>query len=119
MGKKVMHCKPAPELDIVSGEETITLRFNVNMWANLQENEEGLEGLTKLSMPEMCTTIVYAAGKDSNKDFTYEKARTLVSTMAMENVNEIVDTFSESVGLDLNNLSDAQKKTVLKYLNWI
>lgn len=120
MGKKVMQCKPAPEITLKSGEEEFLLRFNVNMWAVLQENENGLEALKDLSMPETCALIVHAAGKDNNEDFTLEKARALVSHgMDMENIKEIIDTFSESVGLDLEKLDPTQKKMMLNLLNLI
>lgn len=114
-----MQCKPAPEIELVTEEETITLRFNVNMWANMQEIEGGLEALKSLSMPEICAVIVLAAGKDNNPDFDLEKARKLVSFLDMENINGIIDAFSDCVGAKLENLTDEQKKTMLRFLQTI
>lgn len=119
MGKKVMHCKPCPELELISGEETISLRFNVNMWAVLQENENGLDALKDLSVPETCALIVYAAGRDNNENFTREKARALVSTLEMDIINAIINTFSESVGFDMEKLDPAQKKMIFQMLKLI
>ena len=117
MSKKIMQCKPAPEIELVTEEgETITLRFNINMWVNLQENENGLEALKSLSVPETAALIVYAAGKDLNEDFTLEKARELIAFMSMQSVTEIINTFNESTGFDIEKLSDDQKKTILKML---
>ena len=117
MSKKVMQCKPAPEIELVTEEgETILLRFNINMWVNLQEGENGLEALKALSVPETAALIVYAAGKDLNEDFTLEKARTIISCMDMQSVSEILNTFNESTGFDIENLDDGQKKTILNML---
>lgn len=117
MSKKIMQCKPAPEIELVTEEgETILLRFNINMWVNLQEGENGLEALKELSVPETAALIVYAAGKDINEDFTLEKARMIISCMAMQRVSEILNTFNESTGFDIENLSDDQKKTILNML---
>lgn len=120
MSKKIMQCKPAPEIELVTEEgETTTLRFNVNMWANLQDIEGGLEALRTLSMPEICAVIVLAAGKDNNEDFTLEKARKLVAFLDITNVNQIIETFSDSVGARLENLTDEQKKTIFHFLRAI
>ena len=117
MSKKIMQCKPAPEIELVTEEgETITLRFNINMWVNLQEGENGLEALKSLSVPETAALIVYAAGKDINEDFTLEKARMIISCMDMQSVSEILNTFNESTGFNIENLSDDQKKTILNML---
>ena len=117
MSKKVMQCKPAPEIELVTNKgETILLRFNINMWVNLQEGENGLEALKSLSVPETAALIVYAAGKDLNEDFTLEKARMIISCMDMQSVSEILNTFNESTGFDIEKLSDDQKKTILNML---
>lgn len=118
--RKTMQCKPAPVIELVTSEgETIVLRFNVNMWANMQEIEGGLEALKTLSMPEICAVIVLAAGKDNNENFTLEKARELVAFLDITNINEIIETFSDSVGGKLDNLTPEQKKTLLQFLRVI
>lgn len=114
--KKTMQCKAAPELEIISGEESILLRFNIVMWANLQDTDKGLEALKEASVSETCALIVWAAGKDNNDDFTLEKARTLVSGMEVSNVSEIINIFSDSVGMDLDKLDNAQKKMILQIM---
>ena len=117
MSKKVLQCKPAPEIELVTEEgETITLRFNINMWVNLQEGENGLEALKELSVPETAALFTYAAGKDINEGFTLEKARQLIAFMDMQSVSEILNTFNESTGFDMEKLTDDQKKTILKML---
>ena len=115
--RKTMECRPAPELEIKCGKKTpILLRFNINMWANLQDTDKGLEALKDVSVVETCALIVWAAGKDNNDDFTLEKARKVVSFMEVKGVSEIIDTFSESVGMNLETLDPAQKKMILKLL---
>lgn len=114
--RKTMQCKAAPELELISGKETILLRFNISMWANLQDTDEGLEALKEASVSETCALIVWAAGKDNNDDFTLEKARALVSGMEVSNVSEIINIFSDSVGMDLEKLDPAQKKMILSML---
>ena len=114
--RKTMQCKAAPELELKSGKETILLRFNISMWANLQDTDKGLEALKEASVSETCALIVWAAGKDNNDDFTLEKARTLVSGMEVSNVSEIINIFSDSVGMDLDKLDPAQKKMILQIM---
>ena len=115
--RKTMQCKAAPELELISGKETILLRFNISMWANLQDTDKGLEALKEASVSETCALIVWAAGKDNNDDFTLEKARTIVSEgMDVSNVTEIINIFSDSVGMDLEKLDPAQKKMILSML---
>lgn len=117
MSKKIMQCKPAPEIELVTEKgETITLRFNINMWVNLQEGDNGLEALKELSVPETAALITYAAGKDINEGFTLEKARELIAFMDMQSVSEIINTFTESTGFDMEKLTDDQKKTILRML---
>ena len=110
--RKTMQCKAAPELEIISGDESILLRFNISMWANLQDTDEGLEA----SVSETCALIVWAAGKDNNDDFTLEKARALVSGMEVSNVSEIINIFSDSVGMNIDKLDNAQKKMILQIM---
>ena len=47
----------------------------------------------------MAAVIIYAAGKDINKDFDEDKAREIVANMSIENITEIIKTFQESVGV--------------------
>ena len=93
-------------------EGSITMAYILN----LQEGENGLEALKELSVPETAALIVYAAGKDINEGFTLEKARQLIAFMDMQSVSEILNTFNESTGFDMEKLTDDQKKTILKML---
>ncbi len=99
MAKKIMTCKAAPEIELqFDGGEVILLRFDVRCLVAIQEHEGGLKNMLKTSLPEMAALIIYGAGKDINDNFDELKARELVSSLSIENITEIVNTFQESVG---------------------
>lgn len=117
--KKTMQCKSAPEIEFsLDGGASVSLRFNVQMISNLQEDVQGgLKEFLKKSPAEMAALVVYAAGKDYNENFTREKARALVSEMDFKTVNDILDTFNESMGVDASD--PTQKKMLAEILKEI
>lgn len=113
--KKVMQCKSAPEIELsIDGGASVLLRFDVQMFSNLQEDTKGgLKAFLKKSPAEMAALIIYAAGKDNNENFTREKARALTSEMDFATVSEIIETFNQSAGL---NTDDTAQKKMLEEL---
>lgn len=99
MAKKTMVCKTAPEIELCfDGGEAILLRFDIRCLLALQELDGGLTEFVKKGIAETAVMIVYAAGKDINENFDEAKARAIVSNMNLENIIEIANTFSESMG---------------------
>lgn len=98
MAKKMV-CKTAPEIEIcIEGGAEKLLRFDVQCLAELQEIKGGMKALFKMNVPEQAAQLVYAAGKNHNDNFTLEEARRMISCMDIASVQEIINTFSESVG---------------------
>lgn len=116
MAKKTMTCKAAPEIELqFDGGEAILLRFDIRCLLALQESEGGLTELTKKGIAETAAKIIYAAGKDINENYDESKAREIVSNMSIENIMEIANTFSESIG---NYAEDEKtKKLMAQFLN--
>ena len=68
-----MVCKSAPEIEIsIDGGDEKLLRFDVQCLAELQEIEGGIKTLFKMPITEQAATLVYAAGKNHNENFTLE-----------------------------------------------
>lgn len=98
MAKKMI-CKPAPELEIeFDGGESVLLRFDVLSIGELQELGDFKDLLAK-GMPEIAAAIIYASGKNHNDNFDYDKARYIVSNMSIENINDIINEFTEGIGI--------------------
>ena len=109
MARKVMQCNSAPEIVLAfDGGEEILLRFDIRCLSAIQESEGGLKKFLKNSLPEMAAIIVYGAGKDINENFDKLKAKEIVSNMSIDNITEIINTFTGSVG-DSGNTEDAKK----------
>lgn len=115
--KKIV-CMPAPEIEIECGGESILLRFDVLSIAEMQSAPGGIETLMSLSIPEMAAAIVYYSGKNCNKDFTLEKARSMVAHMNVANITEIIEEYSEAMGVAKNaEQSEYSKKLMAQFLN--
>ncbi len=115
MAKKIMTCKSAPEIELqFSGGEAILLRFDINCLASIQELEGGLKGFLEKSVSEMAAEVVYAAGKEHNDGFNMLKAKEIIANMAPDNVMEIINTFSESVGTNADG--EVTKKLIAQLL---
>ena len=116
MAKKTMTCKTAPEIELqFDGGEAILLRFDIRCLVNIQELEDGIQGILSKNFAEMAASIVYAAGKDINDGFNEGKAREIVSNMSVENIIEIIDTFQSSIGGAKDN-DDIAKKLMAQFL---
>lgn len=110
MAKKIMTCKAAPEIELCfDGGESILLRFDIRCLCNLQELEGGLAAFVKKGTAEVAASIVYAAGKDINDDYSMEKARAITSGMSLDNIVEIIKTFEESIGSSGASEDDVKK----------
>ena len=116
MAKKMI-CKSAPEIELcIDGGESKLLRFDVQCLAELQEIEGGIKALFKMPIPEQAATLVYAAGKNHNDNFTLEESRKMISCMDIASVQEIINTFSESTGSNSEVASDYAKKLLAQML---
>lgn len=116
MAKKTMVCKTAPEIELCfDGGEAILLRFDIRCLLALQESEGGLTEFVKKGIAETAAMIVYAAGKDINENYDESKAREIVSNMNLENLIEIANTFSESMGSYAED--ENVKKLMAQFLN--
>lgn len=116
MARKVMTCKSAPEIELCfDGGEAILLRFDIRCLMELQALEGGLAELANSGIAESAAKILYAAGAGINENYDESKAKEIVSNMSIDNIIEIVNTFSESMG----NIADdeAIKKMVAQFLN--
>lgn len=117
MAKKMV-CKTAPEIEIsIEGGASKLLRFDVQCLAELQEIKGGMKALFKMTIPEQAAQLMYAAGKNHNDDFTLEEARQMVCCMDIASVQEIINTFSESVGSSANGSNDYAKKLLAQMLS--
>lgn len=116
--KKVLCCKPAPELEIcVDGGDSVLLRFDISSVMALQEVEGGIMRLMEKPVPELAAIIIYAAAKSNNDNFTLDKAKQMVAFMSVSDVSEIINTFSESMGIDENEANkDLAKKLMAQFL---
>lgn len=116
MAKKMV-CKSAPEIEIsIDGGDEKLLRFDVQCLAELQEIEGGIKALFKMPITEQAATLVYAAGKNHNENFTLEDARKMVCCMDISSVKDIINTFSESTGSSTELNSDFAKKMMAQML---
>ena len=112
MAKKMMACKAAPEIEIaIDGGETVLLRFDIQCISNIQELDGGLKGLMQMKFAEMAATLLFCAAKDNNQDFTQEKAKQMIAFMSIDDVKEIIDEFSQSIGVKPGD--DAETKKLL------
>ena len=111
--KKIM-CKPTPEIELcIDGGESIILRFDVNALIDLQEMADGLNNVFKQSIPEIVALIIYAGAKNTKKDYTIEDARKLVCGMAPTTLTEIMNEFSESMGVEKSALDGEIAKNLM------
>ena len=112
MAKKMI-CKSALEIELcIDGGESKLLRFDVQCLAELQEMDGGLKALFKMTVPEQAASLVYAAGKNHNENFTLEEARKMISCMDIASVLTIIKSFSEAIG-STSEVSDEYVKKML------
>lgn len=116
MAKKMV-CKSAPEIEIsIDGGDAILLRFDVQCLAELQEIKGGIKALFKMPISEQAATVLYAAGKNNNDNFTLENARQMICCMDIASVKEILNTFGESAGSNTELDSEYAKKLIAQML---
>lgn len=119
MARKVISCKPAPEIALVfDGGEEILLRFNMNALMAIQELEGGLNNLMTKSIPEMCAVIMYGAGREHNDNFTLEKAREITSELSVDVITQIYEEFTDAmVANNKEQKEELAKKLMAQYLD--
>lgn len=111
---KRLVCKPAPELAInVYGGEEILLRFDVSAMARLQEIGGGLARLTHTTSREMAALII-AASNQSNIEI--ERARELVGHMCVQDIECIVDEYTEAICGSKRDRETEVKNALRQYL---
>lgn len=112
--KKVISCKPAPEIELdIDGGDSVLLRFDVNALIFLSEIDGGLEGLFKKTMPEMVATLIHAGAHSNNENFTLEDARKIVCCMSVPDITMLIDEFSTSMGVKKNELNEELAKNLM------
>lgn len=115
---KQIVCRPAPELELVSGGVTVLLRFDIFCISELQDLEGGLAGVLSQSTPQMAASIIYAAAKNNNDNFSREDAIKLVSCMDVQSINDIINEFSSSMGVAENEMQkEISKNLMAQFLN--
>lgn len=119
MARKVISCKPTPEIELAfEGGESILLRFDISALMAIQEMDGGLNNLMSKSIPEMCAVIMYGSGKEHNENFTLEKAREIVSNLSVSAISEIYEGFTDAMyATDKEQKEDLAKKAMAQYLD--
>lgn len=114
MRKKTV-VQPISELELqFNGGESLLLRFDTEAFFYFCEDKEDIKAISKSnSITKMCARIVYAAGIANNEDFSYEKAKLLVSEMGVMTVIDIIKDFSESVGSVKNVVPQELQKKII------
>lgn len=117
MGKKIMLCNEAPEIEIEKSEgDSVLLRFDIACLANIQAFDEGIAGFLKMPISEMTAKVIFAAAKDHNKGFTEEDAKKIVACLSLKDAIGIINEFTESIGVDSSNMSVEDTKKLLAQL---
>lgn len=117
--KKIVNVKEATELELQFQDgKIINLRFDVSSLLNFNNLDGGLENFFKdASIPEMCAKIVYITGANHNDGLTIDESRKIVSNMDPLTITEIINEFSESMGMAKNELQgELQKKLMTQFL---
>lgn len=120
--KKTINVKPVDEivLQFESGE-SLTLRFDVEALTHFDDLDGGLKSFfNEDKIPERCAKILYIGTKSSNPNFTYEKARAIVSELSLPTITEIINEFNESMVTTKDGVqSELSKKLIAQFLNKI
>jgi len=118
MAKKVINCAPVTEIEIITAEgESTLLRFDILMFQELQAEAGSIVEATQFGVGELAASIVYAGAKHQDTTMTLEKARVMVAHMSAQNVLEIVNEFSESMGImEEGEMADIAKKALAQFL---
>lgn len=119
MSKRIINVLPVSELELQFEDETkLTLVFDMAAIANFNDLEGGMTAFVKENnIPERCAKIIYIGAKSGDHNFTLEKARTLVSQLSPVTITEIMNEFSESMGVSKNGVqSELQKKLMEEFL---
>lgn len=118
MARKVINCTPVSEIEIVTAEgESTILRFDILMFQELQAEAGSIVEATQFGVGELAALVVYAGAKHQDTTMTLEKARTMVVHMSAQNVLDIINEFSESMGvMSEGEMADIAKKALAQFL---
>lgn len=122
MARKVISVKPVTELELQFEDgKSLCVVFDTEAFMNLSELDGGLTGFSsEKSLPEQCAKIIYAGAKSRNKNFTLEDSRALVSNMDIASITDVINEFSESVGMTKNGVQgELQKKLMEQFIQTI
>lgn len=122
MARKVINVKPPTELELQFEDgRSLLVVFDTEAYMNLSELGGGLTGFaSEKSLPEQCAKIIYSGATSRNRDFTIEESRVLVSNMDISSITDIINEFSESVGMTKNGVqSELQKKLMEQFVQMI
>ena len=121
MARKVIACKPAPEIELeFNGGERILLRLDVQALMEIQGIDGGIDNIIGKSVPEMCAAIIFGAGVNNNDNFTYERAREITCQLSYETISEIYTEFVEAMTTGYKEgREEIAKKAMAQYLNKI
>jgi hypothetical protein len=116
--KKKINVKPVTELELCFEDgKTIELVFNTESLMYFTEIGEitDISKLTKTSLPELCSKIVYAGAVVKDGSFTLEEARKIVSNLDIGTVTEIIQEFTGNMDTG-ENKAELQKNLMREFL---
>lgn len=118
MARKVINCAPVTEIEIITAEgDSTLLRFDILMLQELQTEAGSLTEAAKKGIGELAALVLYAGGKNQDETMTLEKAQRMVVCMPPQNVTDIVNEFSESMGaLGKEEQMELAKKAMAQFL---
>ena len=118
MARKVINCAPVTEIEIITAEgDSTLLRFDILMFQELQNEAGSIVEATQFGIGELAALVLYAGAKHQDATMTLEKARTMVAHMSAQNVLDIVNEFSDSMGIMAEGeMADIAKKALAQFL---
>lgn len=121
MARKTIKCAPVSEIEIITVEgESTLLRFDILMLQELHNEAGSLMEATKKGIGELAALVIYTGAKNQDADMTLEKARKMIVCMSPLEVQEIVNEFSQSMGVVADSeLQESVKKVTAQFLERI
>ena len=116
--KKRINCKQVAEIELqFDDDKTLALKFDMRAIYSLTELDGGLEGFVADSrIPEQCAKIIYIGAKALNEEFTLEESRAIVSELNPITITEIINEFTDSMGISKNEVQSELLKKLTKQL---
>jgi len=116
--KKKITVKPITELELCFEDgKIIELVFNMEALMRFTEVGEitDISKLTKTSLPELCSKIIYAGAIVKDDSFTLDEARKIVSNLDAGTVTEIIQEFTGNMDTG-ENKAELQKNLMREFL---